>query len=234
MKVKMIISTEILKFANEQQEFSRKGLLERFAGLPGNSVLKPLYRLLNNKRLERVKQGIYRLPLSLFTPTEEIKQLNDLLKNQFAYANFCFWSSDVLMPFMHHIPNMNFTYIDVENDVAASVFNYLKSQITETIYFRPRKEDFERYLTGTKAIIIRNLISESPLQMFGHVQTPTFEKMLVDVAGDVEFDFMQGAEISFFYKNVLDRNNINKSKLVRYASRRGRREEVEQLYKENL
>ena len=53
----MIISTEILKFANEQQEFPRKGLLERFAGLPGNSVLKPLYRLLNNKRLVRKSVG---------------------------------------------------------------------------------------------------------------------------------------------------------------------------------
>jgi len=64
--------------------------------------------------------------------------------------------------------------------------------------------------------------------------TPSIEKILVDVAGDVEFDFLQGAEITYFYSNVIERHNINKSKLIRYATRRGRRQEVEQLFNNAL
>jgi len=230
----MNISNEIIRFATNKQSFSRKELFENFSNLSEKSLSQQLYRLLKANRLTRLKQGVYRLPVSLFAVSDEIRQLNEILKNQFPFADFCLWSSDVLMPFMHHIPNLNFIYIDVENDVAESAFNFLKSNQTESIFFRPSKEEFYRYITGTKAIIVRQLISESPLQTVENVQTPTLEKVLVDIAGDVEFDFMQGAEITYFYRNVLERNEINKRKLLRYASRRGRKEEVKQLYNNAL
>ena len=232
--VKMNISNEILDFAANKQSFSRKELIGNFSNLPEKSLWRQLYRLLNTNRLERVKQGIYRLPVSLFAVSEKIKQLNEILKNQFPFADFCLWGSDVLMPFMHHIPNINFIYVDVENDVAESAFNFLKSNQQKSIFLHPSKEEFNRYITGTEAIIVRQLVSESPLQTIENVLVPTLEKVLVDIAGDVEFDFLQGAEITYFYRNVLERNKINKRKLLRYASRRGRKEEVEQLYNNAL
>ena len=230
----MNISNEIIRFATSRQSFSRRELFENFSDFSEKSLSQQLYRLLKANRLERIKQGIYRLPVSLFTVSEEIKQLNEILKNQFPFADFCLWSSNVLMPFMHHIPNLNFIYVDVENDVVESAFNYLKNTQTKSIFVRPNKEEFNRYITGTEAIIIRQLVSESPLQTVENILVPTLEKVLVDIAGDVEFDFMQGVEITYFYRNVLERSRINKRKLLRYASRRGRREEVEQLYNNAL
>ena len=230
----MNVSNEIIKFATGHQSFSRRELIASLGNLSEKSLSQQLYRLLKTNHLERVKQGIYRLPISLFALSEEIKQLYEMLKNQFPFSDFCLWSSDVLMPFMHHIPNLNFIYIDVENDVAESVFNFLRSNQAKSIFFRPSKKEFNRYITRTEAIIVRGLISESPLQTVENVLVPTLEKVLVDIAGDVEFDFMQGAEIAYFYRNVLERNDINKRKLLRYASRRGRREKVEQLYNNAL
>ena len=231
---KMNISNEIISFAIGKQSFSRKELFENFCNLSEKSLSQQIYRLLKSNRLERVKQGFFCLPASLFAVSEEIKQLNKILKNQFPFADFCLWNSNVLMPFMHHIPNLNFIYVDIENDVAQSAFNFLKSNQTKLIFFRPNKEEFNRYITGTEAIIVRGLISESPLQTIENVIVPTLEKVLVDIAGDVEFDFLQGAEINYFYRNVMERHEINKRKLLRYASRRGRREEVEQLYTNSL
>ena len=230
----MNISKEIIGFAINRQSFSRKELREHFRDLSEKSLSQQLYRLLKTNRLEREKQGVYRLPVSLFTVSDEIKQLNELLKNQFPFADFCIWSSNVLVPFMHHIPKLNFIYVDVENDVAESAFNFLKSNQTKPIFFRPNKEEFNRYIAGTDAIIVRGLISESPLQTTGNLFIPTLEKILVDITGDVEFDFMQGAEITYFYKNVMNKNEIKKRKLLRYASRRSRREEVERLYNNSL
>jgi hypothetical protein len=230
----MSISTEIIRFASDKQSFSRKELLENFRNLSEKSLSQQLYRLLKNNHLERVKQGVYRLPILLFAVSDEVKQLNELLKSQFPFADFCFWSSDVLLPFMHHIPVLNYIFVDVENDVAESAFNFLKTNQTKSIFFRPNKEDYNRYIVGKKAIIVRGLISESPLQTIENVQTPTLEKVLVDIAGDVEFDFLQGAEISYFYRNVIENHEINKRKLLRYASRRGRHEEVAQLFNNAL
>jgi len=230
----MNISTEIIRFATSRQSFSRKELTENLCNISEKSLSQQLYRLLKTKRLERVTAGVYRLPVSLFAVSDEIKQLHEILKNHFPFADFCFWSSNVIMPFMHHIPNLNFIYVDVENDVAESVFNFLNGTQTKTVYYRPNKEEFYRYIVGTGSIIIRGLISESPLQTLENIQVPTLEKVLVDIAGDVEFDFLQGAEITYFYRNVLEKHTINKRKLLRYASRRGRREKVEQLYNNAL
>jgi len=226
----MNISNEIIRFAAGRQSFSRRELIKNIGNLSEKSLSQQIYRLLKNNRLERVEQGIYRLPVSLFAVSDEIKKLNEILKNQFSFSDFCFWSSNVLIPFLQHIPNLNFIYVDVENDVTESAFNFLKSNQTKSVFFRPGKEEYYRYITGTESIIVRQLISESPLQMQDNIFVPTLEKVLVDIAGDVEFDFMQGAEISYFYRNVLEKHTINKRKLLRYASRRGRREEVEQLY----
>jgi predicted transcriptional regulator of viral defense system len=230
----MSVSTEILKFATGKQQFSCKELFENFGNLSEKTLSQTLYRLLKNNHLERVEQGVYCLPISIFAVSDELKQIFQLLKVRFPFADFCVWSSDVLMPFMHHVPNLNYIYVDVENNVAESAFNFLKGSQTKSVFFRPTKDEYYRYIVGTNAIIVRNLISESPLQTIDNVKVPTLEKLLVDIVGDVEFDFLQGVEITYFYRNVLERNEINKKKLWRYASRRGRRTEVEQLYNNAL
>lgn len=226
----MSINTEILKFASTQQSFSRKELLKNFNNFSIKSLSQQLYRLLKSNRLERIGRGIYSLPAPLFVVSKEIKQLDEMLKNRFPFADYCLWNTDVLLPFMHHIPNLNFIYIDIEVDATESAFNFLKNNQTKSIFFRPSKKEFERYITGSEAIIVRQLVSESPLQKVENISVPMLEKVLVDIVCDAEFDFLQGAEITYFYRNVMECREINKRKLLRYASRRGRREEVEQLY----
>ncbi len=97
----------------------------------------------------------------------------------------------------------------------------------------PSLTDFERYINTNEAIIIRPLISESPLLVVDGINTPTIEKILVDIVGDVEFSFLQGSEINYVYAAVFERHSVNKNKLLGYATRRGRKEEVEQLLNTN-
>ncbi|MDP4241010.1 MAG: hypothetical protein Q8904_16225 [Bacteroidota bacterium] len=81
------------------------------------------------------------------------------------------------------------------------------------------------------AIIFRPLISDSPLQLVKDINTPTLEKILVDIVGDIAFSFLQGSEINHIYTTIFERHSINKNKLLRYATRRARKEEVEELLK---
>ena len=230
----MSINNEIQNFALERSVFSRAELLENFSDFDEKTLSQQLYRLVKSKNLERVGRGVYRLTASIFPVSDEMRQLNNMLKKQFPFAVFCLRNSEALMPFMHHIPDLDYIYIDVEREAAESVFNFLKGKHRKFVFFRPDKEEYQRYVAGSSAIIIRILVSEAPLQNVGNILIPTIEKMLVDIAGDVEFDFLQGAEISYFYRNVLDRHKINKRKLIRYATRRGRSEQVKQLYNNAL
>jgi hypothetical protein len=134
---------------------------------------------------------------------------------------------------MHHIPSLSFVLVDVEREVAESVFNLLNSNSNQRVYLMPSLTDFERYINTNETIIIRPLISESPLQLVEGINTPTIEKILVDIAGDVEFSFLQGVEINYVYIAIFEKHNINKNKLLRYATRRGRKQVVEELLKTN-
>ncbi|HOE39107.1 MAG TPA: hypothetical protein PLG05_07260 [Bacteroidales bacterium] len=158
-----------------------------------------------------------------------MEEINSKLKDQFPFVDFCLWSSDFIMPFMHHIPELNYIYIDVEREATEAVFHFLKNELQKPVFFRPSKEEYQRYIVGNQAIIIRALISESPLLSLNNMKVPTIEKILVDIVGDIEFDFLQGTEILYFYQNVLDSKKINKRKLFRYATRRGRLNKVKKL-----
>jgi predicted aldo/keto reductase-like oxidoreductase len=122
----------------------------------------------------------------------------------------------------------------LQTEKADRIFlNNLNTESNKRVFLLPSLTDFERYISTNDAIIIRLLISESPLQLVEGISTPTIEKVLVDIVGDVEFSFLQGSEINHVYTTIFERHNVNKNKLLRYATRRGRKEEVEQLINAN-
>ena len=238
----MATITDILYFAGINSQFTRKELIafleKQNQTVSPNALSIQLDRLLKNNELTRIERGVYALHSTsqkkfIAFISDEIKQLNLQLKTQFPYADFCIWSSKTITPYMHHIPNLNYIYIDVERDVTESVFNYLNSNSSIRVFLYPDQDDFSRYINGNESIIVRSLISEAPLQIIEDINTPTIEKILVDIIRDIEFSFLQDSEINDVYTNIFERHSVNKNKLLRYATRRGRKEEVEELLKNN-
>ncbi len=238
----MVTTNEILKFALKHKEFTRKELVSDFGGRnqikSSGNLSEQLNRLLKTGQITRIERGLYRLSNDVrenfsVLCSEEMKQINQQIKTQFPFANYCLWSASTLMPYMHHIPNLNLLFVDVEREAAESVFNLLNSDSKKRVFLKPSLTDIERYISSNDAIIIRPLISESPLQMIEGINTPRIEKVLVDIVVDVEFSFLQGSEINYVYTTIFEKHNVNKNKLLRYATRRGRREEVEQLINAN-
>jgi hypothetical protein len=239
----MVTNTDILHFAATNKQFKRKEFIaymkEQEKAVSANAVWIQLDRLVKNNDLVRENRGVYGLPSTsqknfISAVSHELKQLSQKIKVQFPFVNHCVWSSKAIVSYMHHIPKLNYTYVDVERNVTESVFDFLNNNNSKRVFLCPSHDEFNRYVVGTDAIIVRTLVSEAPLQVIEGINTPTIEKILVDATGDVEFDFLQGAEITYFYRNVIERHNIKKSKLMRYATRRGRRIEVELLYNNSL
>lgn len=234
----MVTTNNILSFAFTHKVFTRKELIANLKSQDqinsSSSLSEQLARLLKSKLLVRIERGVYALPDNAkkdfyIVCSDEMKDIDQQIRTQFPFADYCIWSSSAIMSYMHHIPNLNFIYVDVEREVAESVFNLLNADNSRRAFLMPSQIDFDRYISGSAAIIIRPLISEAPLQIVEGLKTPAIEKILVDIAGDVEFSFLQGAEIYYVYANIFERHNINKNKLLRYASRRGRKQEVAQI-----
>lgn len=239
----MATITDILHFAARNRQFARKDLIaylkRQQQSLSSNAVSMQLNRLVKDNELMHLERGIYGVSLTpkkifIILLSDDLIQLNLKLKAQFPFTNYCLWSSKAIYPYMHHIPNIDNIYIDVERDATVSVFNFLNKNNTSPIFLCPDLNSFNLYVSCTRSIIVRTLVSESPSQILEGVNTPTIEKILVDIAGDVEFDFVQGTEIAHIYKNIMERHIINTNKLFRYAVRRGRRAKVEQLFNNEL
>lgn len=238
----MATTNDIINFAFTHRVFTRKELIaflknDDQIGSPG-TLSEQLNRLLKSGQLVRIERGVYKLPDDArkdfsVVCSKEMRHINQQIKTQFPFVDYCIWPASALMPYMHHIPNLNLLFVDVEREVAESVFNLLNSNSNKRIFLLPSLTDIERYISSNDAIIIRPLISESPLQLMEGINTPTIEKVLVDIVGDIEFSFLQGSELNYVYSTIFERHNVNKNKLLRYATRRGRKEEVEQLISAN-
>jgi hypothetical protein len=132
---------------------------------------------------------------------------------------------------MHHVPNVVYTFVDVEKDGMESVFHALQNMdLDRNVLLAPSAEECNRYLTGD-VIVVRQLIGQSPLMEVEGCMVPRIEKILVDAVGDNELFYTSGSEIYYIYQDVFERVNVNKSKLMRYASRRNRKEQIERIIK---
>jgi hypothetical protein len=128
------------------------------------------------------------------------------------------------------VPSIGYTLIDVEKDGMESVFNTLQEIFPERkILFNPTKKECDFYLTGSNAIVVRQLISQSPLTIVEGCTVPRLEKILIDAIDDNELLFTRDSEIFNIYDYAFERNNINLKKLLRYASRRNRKEKAQEI-----
>ncbi len=223
--------------------FQRKELLRDIVGgqtgIKERAIDLQIKRFVASGTLLREARGEYRLagdnlPEFVCVPSESEKNIFLKLKDKFPLLEMCVWSPRVLANFMLHVPDIGYTLIDVEKDGMEPVFNALQSMnIGRNILFAPSPKDCERYLTGSDAVVVRQLVRQSPLTFVNGCTVPRIEKILVDAIGDNELQFASGSEIYNIYEYARERNNVNMSKLMRYASRRNRQDMVEQIINAN-
>jgi len=192
-------------------------------------------RLIAAGKLIRKRPGEYQLsenhlPEFVLQLSETEKDIYQKLKKRFPILDMCIWSPKALSSFMLHIPNVGYTFVDVEKDGMETVFHALQNMdLGRNILLAPTVQECERYLTGTDAIVVRQLIGQSPLMEVDGCVVPRIEKILVDAVGDNELLYTSGSEIYHIFEDARKSVNVNMSKLMRYASRRNRKGKIEQI-----
>lgn len=191
-----------------------------------------LTKLIESGRLQRVARGKYAIrekqQFSVF-PTEEQRSLNEELKIKWPYAHFCIYNGNIISPLQHHLSANNITYIETEREAVTAVFNHLRDE-GKSAYLRPTREFIYNYIDlSHSSIFVKPLITESPVQESNGILVPTLEKLLIDLQKDKDFFYLQEAEGENIFQNALSLYSINESRLLRYASRRGIRKEIETI-----
>lgn len=75
-------------------------------------------------------------------------------------------------------------------------------------------------------ILVKPIISESPLAVKEGVSVPELEKVLVDHEADKEYAAMTDSEIQKEFQKAFELYSVNTSRLLRYAARKGKKEEI--------
>lgn len=189
-----------------------------------------VYELVQQGILQRVSRGVYTLgkqkSFIIHTSNKQTK-ISSSIKKHFPLITYCCWHSSVLVEFYQHINTNDFFIVEVEKEVVSSVYNFLK-ETNQNVFNNPSQEIVEDFIMGVKnAIVIKPLITEAPIRISKKIPVPSLEKIIVDLLADNElFYFLQGNELVNIIRNTTDKYAIQKAKLLRYAKRRNKKEEI--------
>lgn len=218
----------ILKYSNFRNEFSKDELwnyISKESGVSKNTFNVTLARMVSKGELVRLGRGNYMTPnhKMYFKPVvkeSEIKVV-EVLNEKFPLAIFCVYNGNSFSTLQHHLSENNVTYIEVDRNVIESVFHTLQD-FGYKVWIEPNNDIVYKYIDlKDNVIIVKPLVTESPLQKINGVYAPTLEKLLVDINKDEDFFYLQGLEAKRMYENAKSLYNINPSRLKRYARRRG-------------
>lgn len=199
-------------------------------GIKPTTVNWRIYELVKNGVLERIGRGKFRLGKTnpyVPHPSKKLVKLYHELHGFFPYATLCIWETAWLNELQQHLINKSYILVEIDKDVCESAFHKLQEN-KKSVFLEPSLDIMEKYVSVyDHAIIVKPLITEAPVQDVANMMVPTLEKLLVDLFCDDEvFYFFQGRELQHIWENAFRKYSIQQDRLLRYASRRRRKEEI--------
>ena len=204
--------------------------------LKDSSINWRVYVLVKNGVLSRVSKGVFKVGENRsYHPVVDtkLKKMAKTIGKQFPFAGFCLWDTALINNFSQHLTAQGFYVIAVEKDAAKSVFHFLLEKL-KNVYYNPTDDVIDNYLylSDTKSVVVKNMVSEAPTETVEGVKVPSLEMILVDLFCDKRlFKAYQGNELAHIYGNIFSQYSINMTKVVRYAARRGKKPEIEEFIK---
>lgn len=237
----MIIETK-LKTQKLKKQFAQNGIIttsevvdfyKKFdPEIPRTTVNWRVYQLVKQGVLDRVGKGKFKMGKSkIYQPdlTNKLFKINKSIQINFPFITYCLWQQQWINEFSQHIAKTDVVLIEVERDIAESVYLFLKDSFT-SVFYKPGKEMLQNYILGLDAVIlVKPLVSEAPIQVVRGVSTVSIEKLLVDVYSDIEFEYARGQETIHIFENAFSLYSINQAKLLRYADRKNKKQEVKEI-----
>ncbi len=146
---------------------------------------------------------------SIITP--KMREVADYLTASFEGMNHCITD------------NGRNLVVEVPKNMCDQVRTSLKQQFEDVALIKnayPMINDLHDF------ILIKPLVSEAPLRDEEGIMVPTLEKLLVDRDSDKEYASLADGIIQNEYQRAFELYPVNISRLLRYAGRKGEKEET--------
>ena len=204
---------------------------EKEGDIPAATVNWRIYDLVQKGILKRIGRGIYSLGKTqefTFEISNKSMKVAQKITKDFPYIKYCIWELSTINKLSQHLINYNVYFVDVERDVAESVFLFLKDEGFNVILQKNIYDDLSEF---DGYMIVRNLVSESPVKRIKKITVASIEKILVDLYADKIFLPFQGNELNHIFETAFENYTINENTLLRYASRKEKRDEIDSFLK---
>ena len=225
------VSNNIIAYAENRPQFSVDDLISSVAkGIERNTLSWHLSNLCKLGKLRRIGRGLYSTQIKTayhVKASKKVRSLYHSLHKDFPFADFCLYDGSLLTPLLHDLSPNSTIYIETNRDVTESVFNHLSQKYQGRLFLAPTKEMTSKYIDlSQENIIIKPLITESPLTEDNGVPMPTLEKILVDTRVDADFFYLHGYENMEMLRTAISHYDVNRTRLLRYADRRNEKENI--------
>lgn len=210
MKQMSDISKKMLARIEKQGEVTAAEFKVMMPGVPEQTVFSRIRSLERKGLIYESGRGRYSLgakPVYKAKVSPRMLELNKLLVGEFVGASLC-------------ISTLDESNIIVETDrkVVDKMLVFLRGRYLNVFTFR---EAIANRSALKDAIVVKALITDSPLVSFEEMNAPSLEKTLVDLVADKDFFRLDDEAIHKEFQRAFEVYPINRNRLVRYAGRRG-------------
>lgn len=162
-----------------------------------------------------------------FSPvySQSAVDIKNHIAGKYPAIGFTVFESTLLNEFLNHLIARNTIFIQTERDTSAFIFDFIRENVQPNVLYKPSEKEYSRYWQPDM-IIVLDWTSQAPLNLSAPHDI-TAEKMLVDIYCDKTIRLTySGSEYKSIVNAVYDRYNVDTVRLLRYAGRRNKTEEI--------
>lgn len=222
----------------KDRTYSRRDLhqmfLEERGDMKESNFQWILYNLLKDGRLYRIGRDEYStrkqedLPVYTAPYTDKAKVLIRMISENFPDLTFTVLESTLLNEFLNHLIAHDTLYVQIGDNVSHHVFDSIRNEYPGLVLYKPSAKELD-YYWNSGCLIILDMVSQSPLRPEAPHEM-MLEKLLVDIVAEKSLKAAYSMnELPSIFESAMKAYKIDKPKMLRYASRRGKKTEIENL-----
>lgn len=153
------------------------------------------------------------------------------ISDKYPSVHFTVLETALMNDFLNHLVAQNTVFVQVEKDISVFVFRFLQELSYEHLLYKPKKADYALYWEKD-CIVVTDMISEAPLSAYAPREI-CLEKMLVDMYCDKLISSAYSiSEYPEVLKQAVETYHFEPAKMMRYARRRGKENELKKILEE--
>ena len=214
-------------------------LLKIYPTVNRNTVIWNLNELIKRGDIVRIGRGRYLFfnesCRDFSTPLfDDVEQITDIISARFKYVKIVLTDSKWFSNYLVQQPFSTVVKIEVNTPAVDAVVNLLRQEGYKA-FSTSEIEDAYKYFSEARIFVIDKIRYNNPTKKYqDNISIAKVEKIMVDIACDDEvFKQYQGWELDNFYANVTEHCAVNFSTIIKYASCRGRKQQILSLLENN-